>query len=54
VEELQQSFQTRIINSQLPNSIELRYPELKEYVFPWFGYVFWRREDEFKIEEHVM
>jgi len=52
LESFQEEFHTRVVLSQL-TSTELRYPELREYVFQWMGYLFWRKELEFKIEDHI-
>ncbi len=53
IDHFRKTFQARVIDSKLPNNGGLRYPELKEYVFQWFGYLFWRAEDEFDISNHV-
>jgi hypothetical protein len=59
ISELRDIFCSRVLYAHMPNNRNnngehiLRYPELQEYEFPWLGYIFWRKESNFKMEDHI-
>jgi len=49
-------FKRRWFNSESNNSDEglsCRYPELQQYVVSWMGFLFWKQDLEFQLENHL-
>lgn len=36
-----------------PNKSEYRYPELRRYLVNWMGFLFWKEDKDFRVENHV-
>jgi len=52
VERLRSDFQRRVISAKNSKG-EIMYPEFQQYFSRWGGFLFWKWEKDFKIEDHV-
>jgi len=53
LEQLKENFNEKILNRRFSNG-EIQYPELKQFVVSWMNFKFWKNEDNFDINEHII
>jgi len=52
-EKLAEKVKSRWLSEYNGNGKGCRYPELKQYADSWFGFMFWKRDDQFEVENHI-
>ena len=53
VEDLREKFKTQVFSSSWNNSNPDKYVRLRQFWTPFCGYLFWRRDADFQIENHI-
>jgi hypothetical protein len=52
VDTLREQFRSRVLEATMING-ELQYPELRQYVYKWMGFMFWRWDKSFDLNNHI-
>jgi hypothetical protein len=53
MEKTKAKFVKSVLQRQVPDGAELRYPELMQYLVKWAGCFFWKDDKDFKLERHI-
>jgi len=54
LEPYRKRFFENVVNRKVGNGTNLKYPELKQYVVTWMNFKFWKNEDNFNINDHIL